>query len=143
MELLDTINRLQKKRQQIDHERNRLEHIKAKAVRITSAPFDGLPHGGGYTTSKVENNAIRVVSVEEGIEKLEREYIRTEAQLYEQLTLEPDSKARVIIILRYVHGYKWSDCARMISKDTDISELRKYIKRYFEREEAEDEKQES
>lgn len=135
---LNELSQLYYLNREIEADKERLEELRARTGAPASPSLSGMPHGSGDNSSKVEREALEVVSLEHLIEsKIKR--CKAERLRLEQFIAElPDSFTRLIFTYRFVNGLPWEQVAASIGGGNTADSVRmacnRYIKQHSEQE---------
>lgn len=81
------------------------------ARKATSA-MDALRVSGTTSKSKLEDNVVKALSLEEAIEESRSELIETKAEIMETISRVPDVTHRTLLELRYLNFMRWDKIER-------------------------------
>lgn len=110
--------------------------LRAESSGIGSPRLDGMPKGAFGRGSKAERYAIRLADLDAAISEKDIAIAREEIALYRFIASVPDSKARLIMALRFVDCLTWDRVARSVGGDPTEWKAKKYCYRYLEKAES-------
>lgn len=131
---LQELSQLYYLNREIEADKARLEELREMTGAPASPSLSGMPHGSGDNGSKVEREALEVVSLERLIEsKIKR--CETERLRLEQFIAElPDSFTRLIFTYRFVNGLSWAQVAASIGGKNSVNTVKKACYKYIDAE---------
>lgn len=129
---LNELSQLYYLNREIEADKARLEELREKTGAPASPSLSGMPHGSGDNSSKVEREALEVVSleylIESKIKRCEAERLRLERFIAEL----PDSFTRLIFTYRFVNGLSWAQVAASIGGKNSVNTVKKACYKYVD-----------
>lgn len=118
---------------EIEADKARLEELRGKTGAPASPSLSGMPHGSGDNRSKVEREALEVVSLEHLIESKIKKCEAERLSLETYINTIPDSLTRLVFIYRFVNGLPWEQVAANIGGGNTADGVKKICYRYIDR----------
>ena len=131
---LSEVYRLKTRREKLH---GRMEEMRANAAAPRSSQWDGMPHSPRGRSSSVEQSALKLAAMGEQLSELDIAIIQAQKKVYRFISSLPDSKARLIMALRFVDCLTWEEVAQGISSDTTDFEVKRYCYRRLSAQENE------
>jgi hypothetical protein len=119
---------------EIEEDKKRLAELEAKVGGLASPSLSGMPHGGD-NSSKVEREAVEVVTMYELIENKKKRCELERVRLLSYIDTIPDSLTRQIFTLRFVDGLCWEQVAASLGGNT-VDSVKKTCYRYIKQSNA-------
>lgn len=118
---------------EIEHDKKRLEELKAKSCSAAGANLSGVPRGGQKIGDGIERYIAEIVDLEAIISAKITQCLHERNRLERYIADIPDSFTRQIFTLRFVKGFTWVQVARHVGGGNTADCVRKVCARYVEK----------
>lgn len=100
----------------IDNKREKIAQLRAHAVRVSQATvFDR----NGDITDRVGRSAIKIADLEGEIQEMKKKAVNIRAEIMQTISKLDDEQLRVLLKMRYIHGYSWRKIAGKLRYSED------------------------
>ena len=129
---LKELSQLYYLKKEIGRDQERLEAIRCKSYPRGSN-VTGMPAGGGFIESAIDNNTAEVIDLEGIIEAKVKQCIHERNRLERYIADIPDSQVRQIFTYRFVDGMSWVQVAHRIGGGNTEDGVKKVCYRYLDK----------
>lgn len=110
---LSELNRKIELTEELQHDTELLESVKARAYSVSSPNLSGMPHGSDVV-QKTEAFAVEIADLQARLEYLRNEISVQSKLIDEYCSSIPNTKLRLAFRCRYVHCMMWKEVAYMM-----------------------------
>ena len=100
---------------QVQIQKNRIEMLKAIALRVTPA-YGAEPIAKSRDVTLHEMQALEIIDAEEQLERMVTRLVCVRKEVTEVLKLMHNERHREILYARYINGLSWESIGRMINR---------------------------
>lgn len=131
---LKELSQLYHLKREIEHDRERLEELRARRGAVSSPKLNGLPSSAGNGQSAVENLALEIADLEAIVDSKITQCVHEQSRLERYIAEIPDSLTRQIFQMRFVYGLTWGQIASGVGGGNTEEGVRKRVYRYLRQE---------